>query len=140
MQQALRSKSAKILIAVLLCYVLLVVLFESSLGYFQPEGASTLRIETMNSEGEFSPRIVARLESAGQLYVAANHWPRAWYTEALANPAVRISSETEQGSYTAVPVLGAEHERVDADNSLALLFRIVTGFPPRYFLRLDPLD
>jgi hypothetical protein len=37
-----------------------------------------------------------------------------------------------------VPVVGEEHARVDADNRLGLGFRILTGFPPRYFLRLDP--
>ena len=31
-----------------------------------------------------------------------------------------------------------EHERVDGENSLGVAFRILTGFPPRYFLRLDP--
>ena len=83
---------------------------------------------------------MARLESTGQLYVAANHWPRAWYREALANPAVQVSFEGEQGSYIAVPVAGAEHDSVNADNSLGLMFRILTGFPPRYFLRLDRAD
>ena len=134
----MKNKPLKIGLSVLLCYVLLVALFESSLGYFQPAGASTLQITTMDSDGSSSPRVVARLESAGQLYVAANHWPRAWYREALANPAVQIESESENGSYIAVPVVGPEHDRVDADNSLGLLFRILTGFPPRYFLRLEP--
>jgi len=140
MQRVLRNKALKSVIILLVSYALLVVLFESSLGYFQPESASTLQIVTAGSDGEVNQRIVARLESTGQLYVAANHWPRAWYKEALANPAVQIDSETEQGSYVAVPVQGAEHDRVNADNSLGLMFRILTGFPPRYFLRLDPAD
>ena len=42
--------------------------------------------------------------------------------------------------YRAVPVSAAEHERVDAQNALALPFRILTGFPPRTFLRLDPRE
>jgi hypothetical protein len=37
-----------------------------------------------------------------------------------------------------MPVEGVEHDSVSADNSLGLMFRILTGFPPRYFLRLDP--
>ena len=136
----MKNKPLKIALLVLLSYVLLVVLFESSLGYFQPENASTLQITTAGSDGSLSPRVVARLESGGQLYVAANHWPRAWYREALANPAVQIDSNTERGAYTAVPVSGAEHDLVNADNPLGLLFRILTGFPPRYFLRLEPAD
>lgn len=138
MKQILRKKPLKILLILLVSYALLVTLFESSLGYFQPESVSTLQIVTTGNDGEANQRIVARLESTGQLYVAANHWPRAWYREALANPAVQVDSESKQGSYVAVPVQGAEHDRVNADNSLGLLFRILTGFPPRYFLRLDP--
>lgn len=136
----MNKKSLKIVLIILLSYVLLVVLFESSLGYFQPENASTLQITTSAGDGSMSPRVVARIESGGQLYVAANHWPRAWYREALANPLVQVESNTENGSYMAVPVDDAEHERVNSENSLGLLFRILTGFPPRYLLRLDPVN
>ncbi|MDZ7686978.1 MAG: hypothetical protein U5O39_20150 [Gammaproteobacteria bacterium] len=44
----------------------------------------------------------------------------------------------ETKPFTAVPVEGAEHEQVDSDNPLGPVFRILTGFPPRYFLRLEP--
>ena len=50
--------------------------------------------------------IVAGVESQGQPYVAANHWPRGWNRQAVASTA-----------------------------SFAL--RLLTGFPPRSFLRLD---
>jgi hypothetical protein len=138
MKQVLRKKPLKIIVILLVLYALLVVLFESSLGYFQPESASTLQIATINADGTVNQRILARIDSAGQLYVAANHWPRAWYREALATPSVEVNLESGQGSYIAVPVEGAEHDSVNADNSLGLMFRILTGFPPRYFLRLDP--
>ena len=136
----MKNKPAKAIVIALLSYPLLVLLFESSLGYFQPETASTLQITTVDSDGSLNRRVLARLESDSQLYVAANHWPRAWYTEALANPAVQVVSNIEQGNYVAVSVSAAEHERVAADNPVGLMFRILTGFPPRYFLRLDPVD
>jgi hypothetical protein len=56
----------------------------------------------------------------------------------LANPEVRITMDGEKGDYRAVPVTGTEHDRVDAENRLGVVFRILTGFPPRYFLRLEP--
>jgi len=140
MKQVLTKKPLKNAIILLVSYALLVVLFESSLGYFQPESASTLQIATTDADGTVNQRILARLDSAEQLYVAANHWPRAWYGEALANPAVEVSLGSGQGSYIAVPVVGAEHDSVNADNSLGLMFRVLTGFPPRYFLRLDRAD
>jgi len=137
MNSVVGNKAIKIAIFTVLSYVLIVAVFESSLGYFQPENASTLQISTTAANGQVNRRIVARLESGGQLYVAANHWPRAWYREALANPSVMVNSNIEQGSFVAVPVEGNEHQRVNADNSLGFLFRFLTGFPPRYFLRLE---
>ena len=82
--------------------------------------------------------MVSRLESEGKLYVAANHWPRAWYARALENPEVQVTRGGERGDYRAAPVSGAEHERVGGEHPLPLPFRILTGFPPRYFVRLDP--
>jgi len=131
-------KALKILAIVVLAYVGLVVVFESSIGYFQPTAGSTLVITTFDADGTAHDRVVSRLESGGKLYVATNHWPRAWYKRALQNPDVRVSLAGETGDYRAVPVTGAEHDRVESDNGLGVVFRILTGFPPRHFLRLDP--
>lgn len=131
-------KALKILGIALLVYVGIVVAFESLIGYFQPAGEGTLVITTFDEEGTPHDRVLAHLESNDQLYVAANHWPRAWYHRALEQPEVRATVEGEEGEYRAVPVEGAEHERVDGDNRLGRVFRILTGFPPRYFLRLEP--
>jgi hypothetical protein len=130
-------KALKIVAIVVLVYVGIVVAFESLIGYFQPANESTLVITTFDGDGTQHDRVVSRLESDGQLYVAANHWPRAWYDRALENPDVQVTLDGEKGDYRAVPVAGAEHDRVDGDNSLGAFFRILTGFPPRYFVRLD---
>jgi hypothetical protein len=58
---------------------------------------------------------------------------------ALANPEVRVSVDGQSTEHRAVLVTGEEHERVDSDHRLGTVFRILTGFPPRYFLRLDPV-
>ena len=131
-------KVLKIAAIVALVYVGIVVAFESSIGYFQPKAGSTLVITTFDENGTPHDRVVSRLASNGQLYVAANHWPRAWYHRALANPDVEATVDGQKGSYRAVPVTGAEHDRVEAENGVPLAFRIVTGFPPRVFVRLDP--
>ena len=131
-------KALKIVATVVLIYLGIVVAFESLIGYFQPTAGSTLVITTFDADAASHDRVVSRLESEGQLYVAANHWPRAWYNRALENPEVHVTLDGEKGDYRAVPVTGAEHDRVDSDNSLGLIFRIVTGFPPRTFVRLDP--
>ena len=131
-------KAVKIISILFFVYVGIVIVFESLLGYFQPADQSTLVITSTNEDGITSERVVARLESDGQLYVAANHWPRAWYRQVLENPKVHIVSSVEDGDYVAVPVSGPEHARVDGEHSLGVGFRVLTGFPPRYFLRLEP--
>ena len=130
-------KAAKIIAIMFLVWVGIVIGFESMLGYFQPAGKSTLVITTTAEDGTKNDRVLARLESNGQLYVAANHWPRAWYNRALENPNVQITLDGEKADYLAVPVTEEEHDRVDSEHSLPLPFRILTGFPPRYLLRLD---
>jgi len=131
-------KIVKVAAVALLVWAGIVVAFESSIGFFQPTAGSTLVITTFDAARTPHERVVSRLESDGKLYVAANHWPRAWYDRALENPEVQVTLDGEKRDYRAVPVTGAEHERVERDNRLPLVFRFLTGFPPRYFLRLDP--
>jgi hypothetical protein len=131
-------KIVKTVVILLLVWAAVVTAFESLIGYLQPSAGTTLVITTFDAAGKAHDRVVSRLESGGQLYVAANHWPRAWYRRALANPDVQVSIDGKQGDYRAVPVTGEEHDRIDAEHGLGLVFRILTGFPPRYFLRLEP--
>ena len=129
---------AKILMIVALVYVGIVATFESLLGYFQPADAQTMVITTYDSDGQGADRVVARLESNGALYVAANHWPRAWFNNARENDEVDITFDGETQPYRAVLLEGVDHDAVNALHALPLAFRILTGFPPRYLMRLDP--
>lgn len=131
-------RAVKIAGIVVLVYVGIVVAFESMIGVFQPAGGSTIVITTTDRDGTAHDRVVTRLESGGRLYVAANHWPRAWYERALENPEVQATVDGQQRDYRAVPVTGSEHDRIGREHSHGVWFRILTGFPPRYFLRLDP--
>jgi len=131
-------KALKWIAIVLLAYVGIVVAFESLLGVVQPAGDGTLVITTTDPDGTAHERVVSRLESGGKLYVAANHWPRAWYERALQNPEIQIMLDGVKSDRHAVFVKGEEHDRVNADKSLGIVFKILTGFPPRYLLRLDP--
>jgi hypothetical protein len=128
----------KILVVVVLGYIALVAAFESLIGFFQPAGGSTLVLTTFDPDGTAHDRVLARLDSDGKVYVSANHWPRAWYRRVLANPDVEATMDGAKGKYRAVSVAGAEAERVEREHPHGLAFRFVTGFPPRYFIRLDP--
>jgi len=121
-----------------LIYIAIIATFESLLGYFQPSGQGSLVITTADEDGTRHDRVLARLQSNDELFVAVNHWPRAWYGRALENPSVQVSVNGVTGNYMAVPASDEEHDRVNRENSLGIVFRILTGFPPRYFLRLDP--
>jgi len=131
-------KFLKIAAIAALAYVGLVVAFESMIGIFQPEPGGTLVITTFEADGTPRERVVSKLESEGRLYVAANHWPRAWYERALAQPSVRVEMDDHVGDYRAVPVDEAERRRVNSEHPLPVPFRFVTGFPPRHFVRLEP--
>jgi hypothetical protein len=131
-------KPVKILVVVALGYVGLVAAFESLIGFFQPTQETTIVITTFDAEGAAHDRVVSGLDVGDRLYVAANHWPRAWYERALQNPEVRVTRNGGENTYRAVPVTGEEHAEVDAEHPLPPVFRFLTGFPPRLFLRLDP--
>ncbi len=133
-----KARTVKLVAISFLVYVAMVAAFESMLGYFQPADQSTLVITTIDEDGTTHDRVVARLQSGGQLFVAANHWPRAWYRRALENPRVHVDVDGEKGAYLAVPATDQEHDRVNSEHNLGIVFRILTGFPPRYFVRLDP--
>ena len=131
-------KAARTILILVLVYAGIVIVFESLLGYYQPSSQGTIVITTTDADGETHDRVVSRLESNGQLYVAANHWPRAWYNQALAEPNVYITSDGERSAYLAVPVSGAEHDRINRDKPVGLVGRILMGFPPRRFVRFEP--
>ena len=132
-------RPAKILIGLLVGYVGLVVAFESMIGIIQPNAGTVLTITTTGDDGVANDRVLAWLDDDGKVFVSANHWPRAWYNEALANPDVKAEIEGVRADYTAVLVTDAtEHERLDTKFAHPFLFKFITGFPPRYFLRLDP--
>ena len=126
----------KILIGIAVLYVLVVVGFESMLGYTQPENRGTLVITTFD-DGEPHDRVVSRIHIDDELYVAVNHWPRLWYWQLLDEPVVRIRYGDTDDLFRAVPVEGDQAiQRVDDARPLSLQFRILTGFPPRHFVQL----
>ena len=183
-------KPVKVILIVFVVYAGLVALFESMLGIFQPERGTTLVITTTDADDDTHDRVLARLDSndelfvavnhwprawyrralenpnvqvrlAGQrgdyladddthdrvlarldsndeLFVAVNHWPRAWYRRALENPNVQVRLAGQRGDYLAVPATDEEHDRLQREHDTGILFHFMVGFAPRYFFRLEP--
>ena len=120
-------------------YVAYVVNFEIQLGVNQPQGSTSLVIATF-SDGERHERVLRLEQIEGNNYIAANHWPRSWYGQARDNPNIEVKMPGEDSfePYRAVPLEGAELERISEIYSFDFAFRFRTGFPPRRFLRLEP--
>jgi hypothetical protein len=106
---------------------------------FQPEnlGGETIVLSTTGPDGKSYERVLSPIDNDGQLFLAANHWPRAWYHRALENPEVRVTRGGETTDYRAVPVSEQERERLLDESGFPLVLYVFTGFAPRQFLRLD---
>ncbi len=131
-------KMLKIGLIVIGVYVGLVVIFESLIGYFQPQSQTTLIITTDAGDGQSSNRVLQQLSSQGNIYVAANHWPRAWYHDVLEHPNVKATIAGETASYLVTQVTDMEHKALATEFAHPIWFRILTGFPPREFVKLTP--
>jgi hypothetical protein len=137
-------KALKWVGVVLGVYVGVVFAFEGLyLGWYQPKLENMpipmLVITTTDDSGESHTRRLAQLDVDGKIYVSAHHWPRAWYRRAEENPDVRVEIDGVESDFVAVPVKGAEFERVAAAAPLPLPIRFLMGFPPqREIMRLDP--
>ena len=133
-------KPLKVVFVLALVYVFIVVLFESSIGYIQPQGEDTLLLSVKDDSGEAHDRVLSPFELNDQLYVAVNHWPRQWYKSLLGNPNVTLTFHGESKNATAVPVKeNPELSKISEAYQLGFLIRFLTGFPPREFVRLDDI-
>ena len=129
----------KLPLLLLLIYVGIVAVAESALGYFQPSSGNTLVITTEDSDGGRRERVLSRLELNNQLFVAVNHWPRAWYRRVRQNPSVQVDLNGTKRNYLALSATEEERQSLKDQFGLSFGFRLVTGFPPRYFIRLEPV-
>jgi hypothetical protein len=131
-------KAVKIVLIAAVVYAAIVVAFESMVGFMQPTPGGTIMLTTFDANGAAHDRIVSRLDSVDQMYVSANHWPRAWYKRVLANPDVQVTIDGAKIDYRAVPVDEAQAALLDAEHPHPAWFRFATGYPPRKFVRLEP--
>ena len=127
------------LFGLFLLYAGYVAYAEARLGYLQPQGGSTIVIATFD-DGARHERVVRLTRLEGRNYIAAQHWPRAWYRQALATPQIEVKMDEVFEPYLAVVPQGSELAMVKENYQMPLGFRFRTGFPPRRFLRLDAVD
>jgi hypothetical protein len=80
------------LFGLFLLYAGYVAYAEARLGYLQPHGGSTIVIATFD-DGARRERVVRLTRLEGRNYIAAQHWPRAWYRQALATPQIEVKMD-----------------------------------------------
>ncbi len=128
----------RVLIGTVIVYVLIVIAFESTLGYSQPQFDQTIVLNTVDGEGDTIDRVVTRIVSDDKLYVRVNHWPRAWFWRVQEQPDIKATVDGEISDYQVVVVEGPEFDTVNAAQPRGIVFRALTGFPPTSIIRLDP--
>ena len=134
-------RSAKFLLIILAAiYIGSVINYEVNLGWNQPMRGNSIIIATYDNENVRHERVLSLREMDSVMYVSANHWPRAWYRQALANPSVEVKLANAQGfaNFTAVPLESSEEERVRERFRPGFRSQLRMGFAPREYLRLDP--
>ncbi|MEM8501211.1 MAG: hypothetical protein AAF542_24565 [Pseudomonadota bacterium] len=132
------KRTTKYLGITLVVYVGVVILFESLIGYFQPQNQATLALTVFESNNQPHVRVLSRIEHQDSLYVAVNHWPRAWFHALQENPSVRVAFADQDFAATARVVNDpSEITSIETDRPLTWWFKLLTGYPPRYFVRLE---
>ena len=97
-------KIIRILAVVLGVYIVLGLIIDGAIGYFQPEGGNTAVLRTFDEAGVAHDRVLGLLNDDGQLWVESGHWFRGWYNRLLKNPDVVLVRDGEAAPYVAVPV------------------------------------
>ncbi len=110
----------------------------TAVAAFQPRIGNTIVLSTTAADGTTHERVLTPIDHEDGLFVAANHWPRAWYQRALDDPEVRVTRDGQTRDYRAVPVSEQERERLLGESGFPRIGYLFTGFAPREFLRLDP--
>ena len=120
-------------------YVVLLLVLEGVIWKVQPEmeGGVTLHVNTGDTTIK---RRLYGLEYDNKLYVSSNHWFRKWYYAILENPHIEVERAGKVGAYTAQPIEGDEHNRVVDEYNMGFTLRLLCGFAPQRFLRLDPRE
>lgn len=110
----------------------------TAIASFQPTVGDVIVLATTDADGVRHERVLSPIDDGGRLYISANHWPRAWYRRALANPEVQVRRDGATSDYLAVGIDGEELAGLRERAAHPFLVRLGMGFAPRKFLRLDP--
>lgn len=125
---------------ILVGYVAILLATEVLVWRVQPAMDGGVRLAIRSDDGEQIERTVYGHIFDGTLYVSSNHWFRSWYRAALKNPEIDVIRDGESQPYRASVVVGEEHSRVLQSYNMGFFLRLLCGFAPSKFLRLEPIE
>ncbi len=127
--------------AVIIAYLVILLFVEVVVWRIQPAMDGGVMLIIPGDGDALMKRTVYGYRHDGTLYVSSNHWFRSWYRAALRQRDIEVLAEglDEPRRYTATIVAGDELSRVREGYNMGFFLRLLCGFAPRKFLRLDPV-
>ena len=120
-------KGARVVAIVLGIYVVLGLMADAAIGWFQPQGGNTAVLRTFDASGAAKDTVLGLLDDQGQLWVESGHWFRGWYRRVLANPDVELVRGGVAAPYLATPT--------DTPEAVATVERLMgKGTSSRYWV------
>lgn len=127
----------EILLIAIAGYVTLLLLLELVLWKAQPNMENVVTLFVVDGDVSFARKLYG-FKHHGKLYVSSNHWFRQWYHAIVRSPDLEVEHAGEVKAYKAVAITGHEREEVAREYKMGFVFKLMCGFAPRRFLRLDP--
>jgi len=121
-------------------YIALVLIIEGFIWRLQPPMDRAITLFIKHEQAHPIKRVVYGHLHDGALYVSSNHWFRSWYWAAVQNPDIKVLIDGSSQPHTAIRVEGQEHTRVLNSYSMGFFLRLLCGFAPSKFLRLEPVS
>jgi len=129
-------KFSVIMASIAAAYVLIILILELLIWRTQPAMDSGVTL-TIKDGNETITRVLYGHEAGGSLYVSSNHWFRSWYWAALRNPEIQVVYAGEVTTRIAKAVTPDSKDGELASYEMGFILRLICGFAPRKFLKLE---
>lgn len=128
----------EILVFAAIGYLILLLLLELVVWQVQPDMEDAVTLHVQSGDTVVTRKLYG-LKHQGTLYVASNHWFRSWYHAARQAGHVEVEHNGATTKCRAIPLVGEEHKAIAAAYDQGLMLKLLCGFAPQRFLRLEPV-
>ncbi|NKC00315.1 MAG: hypothetical protein GKR90_17765 [Pseudomonadales bacterium] len=128
----------EVLLAFSAAYFTLLLLLEVVVWKTQPNMENAVTLFVPQGDSVLTRKLYG-FDYNHKLYVSSNHWFRHWYHAILRNPQIDVEHAGNVKPYTIIPIEGDERAEIAREYKMGFVLRLMCGFAPRRFLRLDPM-